>query len=266
LISGNGECDLTYRNFAVVNDANGLRIGTVVGDTVDCVGDTNGVITLYSEFWGIPPYMYAFSTSPFGYNRAHDNLAAGYYRVSLRDSVGCIADTAIRIKSPDPILTTYDIDYPSCDGTVLGSISIDSIKGGWGEYEYTWNGILGSDSLNDIEQDSDYILMIRDAKECFVTDTISIDSCEELASIEGQLDINEFAVYPNPAIGKAFIVASSNIIESISLYNLTGQLIEQFQISDYRFQIELNHQMEGIYFLKLEDIKGIRFTEKIVVN
>jgi hypothetical protein len=127
VVTGDGGCSLDYRNHAVVKDANGLGIRTVIGDTVSSVGDSNGVITLCSEYGGTPPYMFAFSTSPFGYNRAHDDLPAGYYRVSIKDSIGCIADTNIRVKSPDPIIPIYDIDL-DCE-TGLADILMDTIKG-----------------------------------------------------------------------------------------------------------------------------------------
>ena len=70
-------------------------------------------------------------------------------------------------------------------------------------------------------------------------------------------------VYPNPSNG-LLNISSSNIINSIELYNNLGVLVSKPEIM-YNNQIDLSSLSKGFYFLKVSDGKQYH-TEKVIIE
>lgn len=58
-------------------------------------------------------------------------------------------------------------------------------------------------------------------------------------------------VYPNPANDIVNISSNSNMV-SVSVYNLTGQLMEDFKLNESSFQINTSSFPTGVYSIKIE--------------
>jgi YD repeat-containing protein len=71
------------------------------------------------------------------------------------------------------------------------------------------------------------------------------------------------SVYPNPSNG-ILNIRSSNIINSIELYNNLGVLVSKPEIM-YNNQIDLSSLSKGMYFLKVSDGKQYH-TEKVIIE
>ena len=210
------ECSLTYNSIAKVRHDYDLRIGKVTGDTVSCINDKDGIIELFSYSGGIGPKQFALSSRNYDDNMKWENLGAGYYKVTIKDSVDCIVDSAVRVANPNPILPTYQVAYPRCDYTQLGEIIIEEIKGGWGEYSFKWNNVIGANYLKGIDTNSTTIIQISDNKECSIVDTIVIDTCSsflvDLEQPKEEFSADDINVYPNPSDGIISISSKNTVM------------------------------------------------------
>lgn len=75
---------------------------------------------------------------------------------------------------------------------------------------------------------------------------------------------SEISIYPNPARNTIFI---KNAIEnSVSLFDSTGHLIRNFQISETIHSENINNLQSGYYFIVLKDLSGKRYQKKIIIK
>lgn len=90
-------------------------------DTLNCIGDTTGVITVLA-FDGTPPYRFEWEDGDT--NEVRNNLPAGLYRVKVTDDYGYeVWDTAY-VVAPDTLQYEIQIDSISCFNAKDGAIEI----------------------------------------------------------------------------------------------------------------------------------------------
>ena len=95
----------------------------------------------------------------------------------------------------------------------------------------------------------------------FSLDDISI---EEGSEIEENSDNTSVNIYPNPA--KNLInIKSSDKIENVKIYNLTGQIVFDKMINDNSVQINTSEYKSGIYFIKIRTKDGL-INKKITIT
>jgi hypothetical protein len=91
-------------------------------------------------------------------------------------------------------------------------------------------------------------------------------TCSQLSKIDKYSIIKSIKVYPNPSFDGKFNIEFSNLknVNSISIYNSIGQLINDYIVepnqTDYSFEI----QSKGIYFLQVKDMYNNSSTEKLI--
>lgn len=66
---------------------------------------------------------------------------------------------------------------------------------------------------------------------------------------QDDIDISQLSIYPNPVSDKLFILGNINSVDSIELYNITGQLVTQFDVVTN--QLDVSILEGGVYFIKL---------------
>lgn len=71
-----------------------------------CTDDTDGSLSIL-EASGLTPHEFSLNGSDFSTVADFDNLPAGDYQITLRDSIGCLADTTINL--PNPLEPLIDI-------------------------------------------------------------------------------------------------------------------------------------------------------------
>uniref|UniRef100_UPI004049CC09 glycosyl hydrolase 53 family protein n=2 Tax=Flavobacterium sp. TaxID=239 RepID=UPI004049CC09 len=69
----------------------------------------------------------------------------------------------------------------------------------------------------------------------------------------------EFMVYPNPTKDILNIKSSGNIVKNIKIYDINGILLENEQVDATSYFINLSRFPIGLYFLKINDNKPIKF-------
>ena len=77
-----------------------------------------------------------------------------------------------------------------------------------------------------------------------------------------EVEDDAFAVYPNPTNGITKIEAEN--IKNISIFNLQGVKIFESPASGDVFEYDFGHQAAGVYFIKVETLKGVE-TKRVTV-
>ena len=64
-----------------------------------------------------------------------------------------------------------------------------------------------------------------------------------------------FKLFPNPSNGliSIFYDGTLDANETLKVYNLSGQMIEEFKLMESSIQINLNHLVNGIYIVRYKD-------------
>jgi hypothetical protein len=82
------------------------------------------------------------------------------------------------------------------------------------------------------------------------------DNCNLLNVAEEVLINEEVVLYPNP-VTDFFTLQSSKFIQSISIYNINGELIKFFLKESSKYMV--NELSSGLYFVKIESNDGVLF-------
>jgi len=83
-----------------------------------------------------------------------------------------------------------------------------------------------------------------------VTLTESDVLVQDPATVLNNVTANNICLYPNP-VTNLLSVKSSSIIESYSIFNLLGQVIENKNINQDNFNIDVNSLKSGLYYIEL---------------
>jgi hypothetical protein len=134
----------TPGNSVIITEPSQLVISDWDETDVNCFGASDGTITILAA-GGTPPYEYSIDgcITFFSNGGAFTGLPAGNYDICVRDSHGCTTNgTTILISQPASAITIGSIisTNVSCFGGADGTITISSVTGGNGGYEYSIDG------------------------------------------------------------------------------------------------------------------------------
>lgn len=188
------QTDLTGGTYTVVvTDANGCSVElsttleepsaislALVGEDPTCNADngtSNGSISITVD-GGSGDYTYAWTSDggtgldPEGSDQS--GLGTGTYTVIVTDANGCSVTDEITLDGPDAIIADATVVEPSCGNDTDGTITIESVDGGSGDYTYNWNTVDGSGVTTTDQNQSDlgvgtYLLTITDSEGCNAT-------------------------------------------------------------------------------------------------
>ncbi len=144
------------------------------------------------------------------------------------------------------------------NGQSDGSIMV-TVEGGMAPYTFSWdNGADTKDIMN--LPAGDYTLVITDANGCMMTKTYTVNL---ETSTRNLADIYDVKLFPNPVgLGESttLLIDSPEAAEVIlSLYDLTGKRLEQFQVELTQGQNMMEveaPQVAGVYLLRLMTKEG----------
>lgn len=93
-------------------------------------------------------------------------------------------------------------------------------------------------------------------------DDVFVRSNDPLAVPQEEIKV---ALYPNPVVDYLNVVTENNVIQSIRLYDLKGQLIKEKEMTSQEAAVSINLEdlTSGLYFIKVRTNKG-SFAQKIV--
>ncbi|WP_166670561.1 T9SS type B sorting domain-containing protein, partial [Flavobacterium sp. 270] len=180
---GGPECTVTT-NFTISQPLEILAINEVHTAITCLSGNNDGSITVSATGGWIGDYQYQLSgpiNVTYSDQFSFENLTAGTYTVSVKDSKGCIATTTVILVVPDPIAFTAsaNVSVLSCYGAKDAVITVAAPTGGQGrDYTYYLNYINGSEVIvsgpfvSNIFTDlgaGTYTVTVKDAFSCETT-------------------------------------------------------------------------------------------------
>lgn len=248
----------------VLSDANGcsLRlVGSVSAPTPlrifadslrmpTCHGYADGFASVNPQ-GGVWPYRYRWGN---GSTFAQIQLVpAGVYEVTVTDANGCTAqNTSILIDQPSP-LSLVLTPVPAtllCHGAENGSIT-PRITGGTMPYSYYWDDGARQSNRSGLPADR-YVLLVKDANECAITDSVNITEPMPLNAdviVENPLcfgELGSFEIAVNSTTGRAPFVYAVNdtIFSNNSLYLGMGT---------------------GTYNIRVKDLNNCKFMDTISI-
>lgn len=138
---------------------------------VSCNGGADGTIGT-TVTGGTPGYTYTWS--PGGQSTPSvSNQPAGVYTVSSTDANGCLITATYTVTQPLPLATVPTSTNVSCFGGSNGVASV-TVTGGTAPYTYSWSPSGGSAGTASGLAAGAYTLLVTDAKNCTITQTVTI--------------------------------------------------------------------------------------------
>ncbi|GAA3912449.1 T9SS type A sorting domain-containing protein [Chitinophaga oryziterrae] len=199
-VSDGKGCKIETDTYPVTLPAAELSFSTQLSDyhgfNVSCTGNGDGNITVTAT-GGSTVYQYKLDNNSYQDSPVFNNLAAGSYTISVKDSRGCEKSTTVALIQPVIVIRGVKTDI-KCYGAATGKI-VTNISGGAAPYVCKVNGVSFKDSVTDLVA-GNYTLSITDANGC------SKDSL-----------INIVNLYPA-------LKVQSAVVTDISCYGTTGRI------------------------------------------
>lgn len=126
------------------------------------------------------------------------------------------------------------------------------------DYFYEWSvsgEVISTEGMPWVSPDSTTIYGLHQKDFAFnetwseISVVIIVGDEECILSIEDKL-LSEINFYPNPSTG-IYRIESPYLIESLELYNLLGELINKTTIHSQEYELNIQNQADGIYFVKM---------------
>ena len=178
-------CPVTILNDQTIVQRSGaqLDISAPGGNfSVSCTNGNDGVLTV-NVTNGVGPFQYLWSTGAT--TAGINNLPAGAYSVTVTDLPGCSTSATATLTAPSPVAIQASGAAAGCFGTNTGSLSIDSIFGGTGPYEYSidnqfFSPISGFPTTVPDLASGAYTLYVQDNQDCQTSLNVAVPPGPEL--------------------------------------------------------------------------------------
>ncbi|MEG1572128.1 MAG: SprB repeat-containing protein, partial [Bacteroidales bacterium] len=234
-----------------------LRAQILLDKIPNCAGEYNGSLRAEVQ-GGIPPYRYTWYMQKIidkdtlfdaiGSKDSLQKIKSGYYKLQVLDSMNR-QTTYIYFLQDAPTLQVQSTRYsPLCHGAHNGKIILHA-QGGFAPYTYQWISFSEGAILSDIQAGS-YVFQVRDAKNCFFTDTINLTE-------PSKLEIQKQSISPlchEDAQGKIIVHAQG------------GTAPYQYQWKNFEADSILDSVKAGKYLLKLVDSNQCMYEEEIEIK
>ncbi len=155
---GNGCMDSVQ---ALIGSPEVLSVSTQQSD-VTCNGFNNGAASVIVS-GGTPGFNYIWSNGST--SSTANNLFAGIYLISVRDTNGCRVDSLITIHQPQPLIVNITSNDASCKGKPDGNATA-IVSGGNPPYSYQWLPNGGSSDHAENLAEGAYSIVVTDGNQC----------------------------------------------------------------------------------------------------
>lgn len=165
------------QEFSISQPTEALTLSISNTQNTSC-GASDGSATVIAQ-GGTPEYQYYWEELGL-YNASADNLTAGTYNVTVTDANLCTASVQVIINNSDgPEIENITTTDTKCFNSSDGTATITNITAS-GSYTIQWsNGQTGGLILENISS-GNYTVQVTDENDCFVTESFTINSPEEL--------------------------------------------------------------------------------------
>lgn len=208
--------------------------------------DLDATVVWNTEFSGIA------MISLYGVNDCGEGNSSEVLEVSVGAPLPVIEGEEMVCDFSSEIYETLNVEGSSYTWEVTGGIIAD----GQGSNMITvdWNGegngtiLVNEETADGCAGDSEEFLVL-------------IDDCTSI----GENDLNnQVSLHPNPA--KDYVTIScENEIQSVSVYSMTGELVENIKVQNREHSLVTTHYKGGIYFVRINSEKG-SLTKRLIVQ
>ncbi len=257
--------------YLVYMDINGDTIWTkTIGTSDDDFGysadmyidtsNTMGFVIGYTSY-------YAPDLAQNSYMLRIDSLGNSIALFPLLESNAIILDhIKLRSSSPGKVFYTTDIKYAYDEISIIYAQKTDYGLVPGTQITFASGG-NESTMPNDIYRTLDGGYIITGFSEnwgpgptsCILLKTDSVLSAPDTPTVSiATLDGISMDIFPNPVVGGYFYINSSSYLESVKIYNLTGQLVQAFTTSSQvkSLTLEKPQVSSGIYMVEIKTSAG----------
>jgi len=225
-----------------LNSASGPVIDTVIVQDVSCYGDSTGVITIMAT----GAVEYSIDTA-FVNDSVFNNLGAGSYVVTVRDSGMCTDSEIVVINQPDELTVISDVTNYQCGQG--GEVAVH-VSGGTQPYAYSWSNGSPDSVITNLQPDT-FTVTVTDANGCEVTLVSVVGSDGGVAQV--QVTTTDVTCY-----------GSSDGTATATMLNGTAPYSYEWNTGDTTSTIE--NLSSGAYVVTVSDITGCTGVDSGVVN
>jgi len=145
---------------------------------VSCYGLNDGSATAVAT-GGVAPITYQWDDANTQTTDVATNLIAGTYIIQVTDATGCIAVGSIDISQPDSLMASFTTTNTTCG--FENGVAVAAAIGGTVPFTYLWNDAQNQINATALDLAAgDYTVIITDANNCEVTDSVSIANSDSL--------------------------------------------------------------------------------------
>jgi hypothetical protein len=127
-----------------------------------CFNARDGQLTVVVDN-GQPPYRYSWSNGSTG--SSLQNIGAGTYSVTVKDTTGAVVSLTGIISQPVAITISGAITDASCNGISNGSVSLSVSGGNGGPYAYLWSNSATTKDIASVKAGT-YQVTVKDSTGC----------------------------------------------------------------------------------------------------
>jgi gliding motility-associated-like protein len=237
---------VTDRNLCQIKDTSVIvqnppvQVTIQVIDSISCHNDVDGTLKALVTT-GIAPFTYEWNT---GSHSETVSGASANYSVTVTDADQCSGSQSFFFDDPGELSAVVDVTGPRCFGYDDGSVTLGA-TGGTPGYNYYWNDVLVDENLVEQLKAGNYVLRIKDSRDCSFDTTILIKEPEPLS-----LSLDETNTVP------PFCPDWQN--GALAIRVTGGTPVYQFKWTDYPDESDsiLNDVRENDYEVSVTDIQG----------
>ncbi|HMR45755.1 MAG TPA: gliding motility-associated C-terminal domain-containing protein, partial [Bacteroidia bacterium] len=161
----------TANRTLVVNNTPSIVISIDTIIHLKCAGQNTGVIKV-NVTGGSGPLTYTWTPSQIGTDSIF-NLAAGTYKLVVKDTANCRDSINVTINSPTAINSSI-YSLPETCGINNGKAWV-TVSGGTPGYTFLWNNSSTNDTISNLTKGT-YSVTIKDVNNCSVNKNVLVDS------------------------------------------------------------------------------------------
>ncbi len=176
VMDGNGCVDSAQ---FTISTANGPTINSLVADSVNCNGGSDGSISITAS--SVSPPM-SYNLMPGNITNANgifNNLPAANFIVTVTDGNGCLVSTNVVVNEPSPVqFDTVVGSGSSCNSSSNGTINVAAV-GGTGLITFALNPaaiFTPPGTFSNLAGNTSYTVTATDANSCSITTSMFISA------------------------------------------------------------------------------------------
>jgi hypothetical protein len=218
-------------------------------------------------------YLYSINNGPQQTSNIFTNLPIGIYKVTVLDSNGCFLSLEGVVNVAPPIIGGGDsspITLTFTAGNTLADIVVQGNNINWYSTPGTLKKSANKTNQTIAEIPLQLTTVLVNNTTYYASQTINgFESQKRLAvtvklntlGIESNV-FNNFKYFPNP-LQDSFNVSNSNVIDAVSIDDLSGKTILSININALESELDLSTFSNGIYFVKIQS-EGLEKVIKVV--